>query len=147
MTEDNPNPSDNSTDLGSVAVAFSAVSGVLGGFCITILVLALTLPNATTSRRIDWLAAVIMSAAAIYITSAGYLVNAHNTLVHSFQSRRRNFSRGILLFHLGNLFLSVSFILIAYPLRVTFVVAIIISLYAMYAAAWNVYGFIVRWTA
>lgn len=144
-----PNQNDTSEDPGPAAVAFSAVSGVLGGFCITIFVLALTLaPNGSAvTRRIDWLAAVFMFAAAVYITSAGYLANAQNTLVHTNPIRRGVFAFGILLFHVGNLLLSIGFILIAYPLRVTFVVSIIICIFASYVAFINFRGFVLRWTA
>jgi hypothetical protein len=152
MSQSNPIPptqSDTSVDPGPAAVAFSAVSGVLGGFCITIFVLALTLipSGSPVPRRIDWLAAVFMFASAVYITSAGYLANAQNTLVHPNRIRRGVFAFGILLFHIGNLLLSVGFILIAYPLRITFVVSIIVCVFACYVAFINFRGFVLRWTA
>ena len=145
MSQSNPVPptqSDTSADPGPAAVAFSAVSGVLGGFCITIFVLALTLtPNGSpVTRRIDWLAATFMLAAIVYITSAGYLANAQNTLVHARPVRRGVFGFGILLFHVGNLLLSIGFILIAYPLRITFVVSIIVCIFASCVAVINFRG-------
>jgi hypothetical protein len=143
---DPPSDAWTSPDPGPAAVAFSAVSGVLGGFCITIFVLALTLTPAGSpvTRRTDWLAATFMFAAAVYITSAGYLANAQNTLVHTHSVRRGVFAFGILLFHVGNLLLSIGFILIAYPLRVTFVVSIVVCVFASYVAFINFRGFVLR---
>jgi hypothetical protein len=145
-------PHNNSADPGPVGVAFAQVTGALGGFCITIMVLALT-PGvfeppgpAAEGRLRDWLIATLMLAAGTYITSAGILANAQNTLALEHRVRRDAFTWGIVLFHIANMLLSAVFVMIAFkfPLSVTRVVSIIICVFATLVALANIITAIAR---
>ena len=127
-------------DPGPVVVAFFQVSGLLGGFCVTILVLALTPSVFPTGANIDWLTATLLLASGVFIASAGILANAQNTLVLEHRVRLAAFAWGIVLFHVANMLLSVAFILIAYqfPLPVTHITAVIICVFAGIVALVNI---------
>jgi hypothetical protein len=134
--------SERSTDPGPVSGAFSSVSGVLGGFCITIVVLALT-PNVIEHPKgRDLIAATLLAAAAIYIASAGILANAQNTLFLTHQIRRGAFITGIVLFHVANMVLSLGLVFIAFQFQLpaTKVVSIIICAFATLVALANILG-------
>jgi hypothetical protein len=104
----------------STSAAFSAVSGVLGGFAITLLVLVMSpdfLPGDTEFKELTL--AVLMFAAFCYVGSASFLSNVMNPLMDfSDDTRQGGFSFGIMLFHLGNMSLSVIVFLLSYQLSI-----------------------------
>jgi hypothetical protein len=122
-------------DFRATAAAFSQVSGLLGGFCMTILVLVLPKdflqdqPNAK-----NWIVGLILFAAFLYVASASFLANSMNSLViKKVEQRVGTFSFAILLFHLANLLLGITLIILVYQfssfiglIAITFIGIIII---------------------
>jgi len=97
------------TDISAAAGAFSQVTGLLGGFAVTIVVLALSPGTIPGSTGRDWIVAIVLLGAAVYITASGILANA---MTFEDQRMRNNvFNVGIFLFHLGNLMLCVGILL------------------------------------
>jgi hypothetical protein len=124
-------------NISSAAAAFSQVTGVLGGFGVTIVVLALNPSTFPNGNGKDWIVGVVMLGAAIYITASGILANAM-----TFEDQRmRNsvFNLGIFLFHLGNLVLCVGILLTTFqfPMFVARIAARIICLIALWFAIIN----------
>jgi len=134
---DNPISTRRVKDISSAAAAFSQVTGILGGFGVTIVVLALspgTLPN---SNGKDWIVGVVLLGATIYITSSGILANAM-----TFEDQRMSsaaFNLGIFLFHLGNLALCIGILLTTFQITmfVSRIVAGIVCLIAIWFATIN----------
>ena len=120
--------SDPKEDFRASAASFSQLSGVLRGFCITVLVLALDSNQLGSHRQArDWISGLIIFAALSYIFSSGVLANSLNSAVirdrmgpealderEVFSTQRSFFRFGIALFILGNLPLGATVVLIAY---------------------------------
>jgi hypothetical protein len=111
-------------DFRATATAFSQLTGVLGGFSMTILVLVLGLAGENKTAR-DWTVALLLVTATAYIFAAGLLANCMNVGVFAklsntnsriaiFQIQRSAFSNGILLFHVGNFFLPIAIVITVY---------------------------------
>jgi hypothetical protein len=61
-------------DFRATAAAFSQLTGVLGGFCITVLVLVLDSTSLSESKTAqDWVVGLLLFAALFYIYSSGIL--------------------------------------------------------------------------
>jgi hypothetical protein len=141
-------------DFRATATAFSQLTGVLGGFSMTILVLVLGLIGENKVSR-DWTVALLLVAATAYIFAAGLLANCMNVGVLAtlskgripvFQIQLRTFSTGIRLFHLGNVFLPVAIVVTVYQesLLVGLIASIVIFLITFIVVAGN---FLVPWLA
>jgi len=129
-------------DFRATATAFSQLTGVLGGFSMTILVLVLGLTEENKNAR-DWTVALLLIAATAYILGAGLLANCMNVGVLArlnntssrttiFQIQRNGFNSGIILFHIGNFFLPIAIIITVYQesLLVGLIASIVIFLLA-----------------
>ncbi len=126
-------------DISSAAAAFSQVTGILGGFAITIVVLVLSPGILQNEIGKDWIVGVVLLGAAIYITASGLLANAM-----TFEDPRMSasvFNVGIFLFHLGNLTLCVGILLTTFQIEmfVSRIVAGIICFLAVWFAVINFY--------
>jgi hypothetical protein len=109
-------------DLRATATAFSQLTGVLGGFSITILVLILGLLGENKAAR-DWTVALLLFAATAYIYRSGILANSMNVSAlaragsHPMQIRETQqhvFNHGIEAFHVGNIFLPAAVVVTVY---------------------------------
>lgn len=92
-------------DASPAAAAFSSVTGVLGGFSITIVVLALTPGTIASNSSKDWIASLVLLSAGLYLYSSDIFANSI-----SFEDKKvkyKIFNFALLLFHLSNLLLSV----------------------------------------
>lgn len=124
-------------DASPAAAAFSSVTGVLGGFSITIVVLALTPGTIASNSSKDWIVSLVLLSAGLYIYSSGIFANSI-----SFEEKKvkyRVFKSALLLFHLSNLLLSTGLLLLTFqfPLFVARIVAIIIAFCAFMVATVN----------
>jgi hypothetical protein len=128
-------------DFRATATAFSQVSGLLGGFSITILVLALSKDFLTNQPALkDWIIGLLLFAAFIYVASASFLANSMNALVlKKFETRKQTFSFAIGLFHLANLLLGATMIILVYQFSSTvgLIALIIIGGVIVIVAAFN----------
>ena len=120
-----PNYTENTR---ATATAFSQLTGVLGGFSITILVLVLgSSPLSTHKTARDWTVGLLLLAAVAYISSSGLLANSMNADTFTLIAARRHkppsyvsstqqgaFGIGIALFHIGNIFLAAAVFIIVY---------------------------------
>lgn len=119
-----PRPPETMDDFRATATAFSQLTGVLGGFSITILVLVLGFTQEQESKTArDWTVGLILIAAVSYIVASGYLANCMNVGVISksnrnpdqiFEIQREGFSIGIKLFHVGNTLLPIAIFVTVY---------------------------------
>lgn len=102
--------------------AFSQVSGLLGGFSLTIMTLILSRLDIESKLR-DWTVAIFLLAAGVYIFAAGILAN-------TIFKEQVAFDTGLLLFHLANLCLVIGLALFVFQLklRVAMIVALILCL-------------------
>lgn len=109
-------------DFRASATAFSQLTGVLGGFSMTILVLVLSLVQENKTAR-DWSAALLLLAATSYIYASGILANSMNVdalaqVASNSESMRnfqnRIFTRGVIAFHTGNVLLPVAIVVTLY---------------------------------
>lgn len=126
------------SDTSSAAAAFSSVAGVLGGFSITIVVLALTPGTIVSDSGKDWIVGLVLLSAGLYIYSAGIFANSI-----SFAAKKTKytvFNVALVLFHLSNLLLSIGVLLLAFqfPLHVTRVAAVIITFFALLVVLSNI---------
>jgi hypothetical protein len=131
-------------DFRATATAFSQLTGVLGGFSMTILVLVLGFAGGNKSER-DWAAGLLLIAGTAYIVSSAHLANCMNVGIFSRFSHHRDeifkiqsstFSFGIMLFHLGNVFLPAAIIVIVY--QESLVVGLVASAVVFVLAVWYV---------
>ena len=127
-------------DFRATATAFSQLSGVLGGFSITILVLILSFLSENKVAR-DWSAALLLLAGTSYIYGSGMFANSMNVGALSRISRHprevrsiqnRVFWTGLWGFHMGNVFLPAAIVITVYQesLWVGVAASIIMSLLA-----------------
>lgn len=109
-------------DFRAKATAFSQLTGVLGGFSMTILVLVVGLLGENKAAR-DWTVALLLLAATAYIYASGTLANSMNasTLGRASAHPRevriiqgRVFNYGIGAFHVGNFFLPAAIVITVY---------------------------------
>jgi hypothetical protein len=137
----------------ATATAFSQLTGVLGGFSITILVLVLgSSPLSAHQTARDWTVGLLLLAAVAYISSSGLLANSMNADFFMVIAKRRNlppssvpsiqqvaFGVGIALFHLGNIFLAAAVFIIVYQtsLLVGIIASIVIVIIATIVAIIN----------
>jgi hypothetical protein len=124
-------------DASPAAAAFSSVTGVLGGFSITIVVLALTPGTIAINSSKNWSVSLVLLSAGLYIYSSGIFANSI-----SFEDKKikyRVFTSALLLFHLSNLLLSIGILLITFqfPLFVARLVATLIAFCAFIVATRN----------
>ncbi len=103
-------------DFRSTAWAFSQLSGVLGGFCFTILVLVLSPDFLSGSAHLkDWVLGLLLISAFMYVISASFLANATNSqLMKRFETRRRVFDAGVLLQNSAHVILSATLTIVVY---------------------------------
>lgn len=125
-------------DASPTAGAFSSVSGVLGGFSITLVVLALTPGTIASDIGKDWIIALVLLSAGLYIYSSSIFANSIS--YKDQKVKYRVFKSALVLFHLSNLFLSAGILLLTFqfPLFVARIVAIIIAFFAFVVATLNV---------
>lgn len=125
-------------DTSSAAAAFSSVAGVLGGFSITIVVLALTPGTITSNNSKDWVVGLVLLSAGLYIYSAGIFANSISFAAK--KTKYRVFNVALVLFHLSNLLLSVGVLLLAFqfPLHITRIAATIITFFALLVVLSNI---------
>jgi hypothetical protein len=142
-----PRPPETMDDFRATATAFSQLTGVLGGFSMTILVLVLGLTEERKTAR-DWTVGLLLIAAVSYIVSSGFLANCMNVGVFSrwsnnpkeiFKVQRRGFNNGITLFHIGNIFLPTAVFVTVYQesLLIGLIASIVILLLAAYFVIGN----------
>lgn len=133
-------------DFRAKATAFSQLTGVLGGFSLTILVLVLGLDENKTAR--DWTVGLLLLAATAYIFASGYLANSMNVgALAKRQGDRRKirafqgtvFNIGIGMFHTGNVLLPIAILITVSEesLRVGLAASIVIVLLAAGIVAVN----------
>lgn len=124
-------------DISAAAAAFSSVSGVLGGFSVTIVVLALSPSVILSNSGKDWLVGIVLFSAGLYIYSSGIFANA--IYFGDKQTKRAAFELARKAFHLANIFLSLGLLLLTFqfPLLVARIAAIIITFLAFWAATIN----------
>lgn len=125
-------------DASPAAAAFSSVAGVLGGFSITIVILALTPGSIASNSGKDWIVASVLLSAGLYIYSSGIFANSI-----SFEDKKvkyRVFNSALAFFHLSNLLLSIGILLLTFqfPLFLARIVAIVIVFCAFIVATINV---------
>lgn len=102
-------------DFRATAAAFSQVSGLLGGFSITILVLVLPKDFLQGQAAKDWIVGLLLLTAFLYVASASFLANSLNALVLKIiEARKRAFTFGIVLFHFANLLLGSTLAVLVY---------------------------------
>ena len=125
-------------DTSSAAAAFSSVAGVLGGFSITIVVLALTPGTITSNSSKDWVVGLVLLSAGLYIYSAGIFANSISFAAK--KTKYRVFNVALVLFHLSNLPLSIGVLLLAFqfPLHITRIAATIIAFFALLVVLSNI---------
>jgi hypothetical protein len=120
--ETDPRYPETMEDFRAKATAFSQLTGVLGGFSMTILVLVIGLLGENKTAR-DWTVALLLLAATAYIYASGILANSMNAGVFSRGrihirevriAQRRVFNHGIGAFHIGNFFLPVAVVITVY---------------------------------
>jgi hypothetical protein len=147
LAQTSPEHPETMEDFRATATAFSQLTGVLGGFSMTILVLILALLEENKTAR-DWTVALLLLAATAYIFSSGVLANSmnvgafakwnfHPKEIRSVQQRVFRF--GIGLFHIGNTFLPVAIVITVYQesLWIGLVASIVIVLLAATVVAIN----------
>lgn len=125
-------------DASPAAAAFSSVAGVLGGFSITIVILALTPGSIASNSGKDWIVASVLLSAGLYIYSSGMFANSI-----SFEDKKvkyRVFNSALAFFHLSNLLLSIGILLLTFqfPLFLARIVAVAIVFCAFIVATINV---------
>lgn len=115
-------------DFRAMATAFSVLNGVLGGFCITILVVSIDSDSLKENPSAqDWVIGLVLLAAMAFIYASGILANSMN-----YSAARRHlggggqprskvldvqrgfYNHGILAFQLGNFLLATVMVLIVY---------------------------------
>jgi|GEM_PF-6950953 len=123
-------------DISSAASAFSQVTGVLGGFSATILVLILTDLQIESVIIQDILTASFILSASIYIVSAGIFANATS---YTGKSGIGIFDAAVKLFHIGNLCLMVGLIIFIFQFTGTIsrIVGVVILVFTFFVAAIN----------
>ncbi|CAA9574773.1 MAG: hypothetical protein AVDCRST_MAG88-2712 [uncultured Thermomicrobiales bacterium] len=129
-------------DHRGAAAAFSQLSGVLGGFCITIVVLVLdeSFLQAHGTEK-NWAITLLLLAGVIYIASSGILANSMNSPVFIrrlmrrgrsldglFALQREVFGNGIALFLVGNVLLAAALTVILFQYSVFLGVIAVIGL-------------------
>jgi len=128
--------------MQSSASAFAGVSGVLGGFSIALvtLLLAHNEYGKRITRMVDWIVAIGIVAAGLYIITAGLLANCIAILGSDFEGGIIVYNRSICLFHFTNILLLAAFALLArvYSLRVGFVAAIVATVLVSLIALINI---------
>jgi hypothetical protein len=126
------------SDTSSAAAAFSSVAGVLGGFSITIVVLALTPGTIVSDSGKDWVVGLVLLSAGLYIYSAGIFANSISFLTK--KTKHAVFNVALILFHVSNLLLSVGVLLLTFqfPLHATRVAALIITVFALLVVLSNI---------
>jgi hypothetical protein len=161
MTDTNDNPAQapltGAENFRATATAFSQLTGVLGGFSITILVLVLdsSLLGAHKTAR-DWTVGLLLLAAVAYISSSGLLANSMNVDTFMELAKRRGrpqsdvssiqqggFSAGIAFFLIGNILLAAAIFITIYqasPLvgLIGLIGSIVIVFVAVIAATINI---------
>ena len=129
-------------DFRATATAFSALSGVLGGFCFTILVLVLSPDFLNKNVEVkDWALGLLLMAALSYVVSASFLANSMNApLVKSLNLRKRIFDVGVLLQNIAHILLGSTLTLLVYQFSSTVgtIAAIVIVVVVLVNAAMNV---------
>lgn len=125
------------SDVSPTASAFSSVSGVLGGFSITLVVLGLTPGMISNDKTKDLIVALVLLSAGLYIYASTIFANAISYKKE--QVKQRVFKSGLVLFHLSNLCLSLGILIFTFqfPLFFTKIVAIVITLFAFVVAMFN----------
>jgi hypothetical protein len=126
-------------DASPAAAAFSQVSGILGGFSVTIVVLALSPSVISNNLSKDFIVGIVLLSAAIYIYSSGIFATAI-----SFDNgavKYLVFRRALKFFHLANLFLSLGILLLTFQfqLRIAGITSTIIALSAFRIAIIDIF--------
>lgn len=142
-------------DFRATATAFSQLTGVLGGFSITILVLILSFSSDHKAAR-DWSVALLLLAGTSYIYGSGTFANSMNVRalawpsmnpgeIHSIQ--QNVFRTGLWGFHIGNVFLPAAIVIIIYQesLWIGVAASIIMSLVAARVVSINFFSWMRIW--
>ncbi|MGE5141165.1 MAG: hypothetical protein ACM3JD_16980 [Rudaea sp.] len=128
-------------DFRASATAFSQLSGILGGFCFTILVLVLSpdfLKNNSTAK--DWITGLLLLTALSYVVSSSFLANSMNSLfIKKAKHRRRVFDVGLILSNVAHVLLAFSLAVLVFQFSsiVAWVAAVAIALIVLLNAAFN----------
>ena len=105
--------SDDSQSHVALATGFSQISGLLAGFCITFVALALSSGNLLSDDIRDLVISILLIASGFYIASAGLSANATNpTYPREWYGLWDN--AGIALFSLGNVLLTLDILVIIF---------------------------------
>jgi hypothetical protein len=127
-------------DASPAAAAFSSVSGVLGGFSMTLVVLALSPQVISSDIGKDWIVAIILLSAGLYIYASGIFANAI-----SFKDKAVKyhvFNSALTSFHIANLLSSLGLLLLTFQfnLLVAKIAAASIALLAFRVAIINIFS-------
>lgn len=132
MSTELPMEPEAAEDFRATANAFSHLSGVLGGFCFTVLVLVLSPDFLSGSTHLkDWVLGLLLIAAFFYVLSASFLANSTNSfLMKRVKTRRRVFDAGVLLQNAAHVILSATLTIVVYQYSSTvgMVAAVVILL-------------------
>jgi hypothetical protein len=127
-------------DASPAAAAFSSVSGVLGGFSMTLVVLALSPQVISSDIGKDWIVAIILLSAGLYIYASGIFANAI-----SFKDKvvkYHVFNSALASFHIANLLSSLGLLLLTFQfhLLIAKIAAASIALFAFRVAIINMFS-------
>ena len=129
-------------DFRATASAFSELSGVLGGFCFTILVLVLSPDFLRNNSGVkDWALGLLLMAAFSHVVSASLLANSMNApLLKSLRLRKRSFDIGVLWQNIAHILLARTLTLLVYQFSATLgtLAAVVIVLVVVATAALNI---------
>lgn len=128
-------------DFRATATAFSQVTGLLGGFSITILILVL--PRDFLSDQLNaknWIVGLLLLAASFYVYSASIFANSMNAMaLRKFGVRKMAFNHAVVTFHLSNILLGSAVFVLVYQFSflVGFIAMIIIGAFIIFIAVLN----------
>ncbi len=127
-------------DASPAAAAFSSVSGVLGGFSMTLVVLALSPQVISSDTSKDWIVAIILLSAGLYIYASGIFANAISFKDKSV--KYHVFNSALTSFHIANLLSSLGLLLLTFQfhLLVAKIAAASIALLAFRVAIINIFA-------
>jgi hypothetical protein len=124
-------------DISSTSSAFSQVAGILGGFSVTLVVLALSPGVISSNFGKDWVIGLILFSASLYILSSSYFANAISYEDKIIKTKIYVFT--LRFFHLSNFLLSIGLLIFIFQfsLVISKIVAVLITVCASYIAFTN----------
>ncbi len=137
MTEKPSLNREREKDASAAAAAFSQVSGILGGFSVTIVVLALSPSVISSDGGKDLVVGIVLLSAGLYIYSSGIFANA--VYYADKTTKRIAFSSALTTFHVANISLSLGllFLTFQFPLLIARIAATIITFFTVWVAMVN----------